>query len=82
MEDVQKKVSSIVDTVSKTVNKDGNCDNPRRRNRILWVDDNPNNNVYERKAFEANGFEFELALHPIKRFPFFMRMSLVQSFLT
>lgn len=31
-------------------------------NKILWVDDRPNNNVYERKAFEAMGFEFTLAL--------------------
>jgi len=26
------------------------------RNRVLWVDDRPNNNLYERKAFEAVGF--------------------------
>jgi hypothetical protein len=29
---------------------------------ILWVDDNPNNNVYERMAFEAFGIRFDLAL--------------------
>jgi hypothetical protein len=27
------------------------------RNRILWVDDNPDNNIYERRAFEAVGLE-------------------------
>ncbi len=32
------------------------------RNRILWVDDRPENNIYERKAFEAQGVEFSLAL--------------------
>jgi CheY-like chemotaxis protein len=32
------------------------------RNRILWVDDRPENNVYERKAFEALGLSFSLAL--------------------
>lgn len=32
------------------------------RNRILWVDDHPENNVYERQAFEAQGMEFALAL--------------------
>ncbi|MDK7838786.1 response regulator, partial [Klebsiella pneumoniae] len=32
------------------------------RNRILWVDDRPENNVYERQAFEAQGIEFALAL--------------------
>lgn len=32
------------------------------RNRVLWVDDRPENNVYERQAFEAQGMEFSLAL--------------------
>jgi CheY-like chemotaxis protein len=32
------------------------------RNNILWVDDRPENNAYERKAFEAMGLEFTLAL--------------------
>ena len=32
------------------------------RNRILWVDDCPENNVYERQAFEAQGIELSLAL--------------------
>ncbi|WP_447864019.1 response regulator [Kluyvera sichuanensis] len=31
------------------------------RNRILWVDDQPDHNVYERQAFEAQGIEFDLA---------------------
>jgi CheY-like chemotaxis protein len=31
------------------------------RSRILWVDDNPDNNNYERRAFEAVGLEFVLA---------------------
>ncbi len=31
-------------------------------NRILWVDDKPENNVYERKAFEELGISFSLAL--------------------
>jgi CheY-like chemotaxis protein len=29
--------------------------------KILWVDDNPGNNVHERKVFESLGFEFALA---------------------
>ncbi len=29
---------------------------------VLWVDDNPNNNVHERTALEALGVKFELAL--------------------
>lgn len=32
------------------------------KNRVLWVDDRPENNVYERKAFEAMGLTFSLAL--------------------
>ena len=31
-------------------------------NKILWVDDRPTNNVYERKAMESMGLEFTLAL--------------------
>ena len=39
---------------------------PRAMNvnsEILWVDDNPQNNVYERQAFEALGYHFTLASH-------------------
>ena len=32
------------------------------RNHILWVDDRPQNNVYERQAFEGVGLRFTLAL--------------------
>ena len=31
-------------------------------NKILWVDDRPDNNVFERKALESLGLEFTLAL--------------------
>ena len=31
------------------------------RNQILWVDDLPDNNIYERQAFEALGLHFTLA---------------------
>jgi CheY-like chemotaxis protein len=30
--------------------------------RILWVDDKPDNNIYERRAMEAYNIQFELAL--------------------
>ncbi|MBY0475234.1 MAG: hypothetical protein K2Q13_09275 [Nitrosomonas sp.] len=33
-----------------------------RKSRGLWVDDRPENNVYERQAFQAQGVEFSLAL--------------------
>jgi CheY-like chemotaxis protein len=32
------------------------------RSTVLWVDDNPNNNSYERQALEALGVSFVLAL--------------------
>jgi len=32
------------------------------RRHILWVDDRPDNNVYERRAMEAVGLDFTLAL--------------------
>jgi len=32
------------------------------RNHILWVDDRPENNTYERQAFESMGLRFTLAL--------------------
>jgi CheY-like chemotaxis protein len=35
---------------------------PSNRNSILWVDDQPENNAFERQAFEALGMSFALAL--------------------
>lgn len=32
------------------------------QNKVLWVDDRPENNVYERQAMESMGLEFTLAL--------------------
>ncbi len=50
----------IVEVVSKAVLKKSSDESWRKR--ILWVDDRPNNNIYERKAFEAIGLTFTLAL--------------------
>lgn len=36
--------------------------NSSASNTILWVDDRPDNNIYERGALELVGFKFELAL--------------------
>jgi CheY-like chemotaxis protein len=33
-----------------------------KNNTILWVDDRPENNIYERESLELIGFKFELAL--------------------
>ena len=35
--------------------------NTEKHNTILWVDDRPNNNIYERNAFENIGYKFVLA---------------------
>lgn len=35
---------------------------PEKLNTILWVDDNPNNNIYEREALSLIGFRFDLSL--------------------
>jgi CheY-like chemotaxis protein len=45
--------------VSKTTKKHSN---EKWKNRILWVDDRPENNVHERQAFEDQGLHFKLAL--------------------
>ena len=38
------------------------------RNHILWVDDRPENNTYERQAFETMGLRFTLALSTVDAF--------------
>lgn len=58
----QADLDSIVDLVSKTTNKMGISLSGNPRNRILWVDDNPGNNVHARHAFETIGIEVRLAL--------------------
>lgn len=39
---------------------------PDWRNRVLWVDDRPLNNTYEKQAFEAVGLTFTLALSTVE----------------
>ena len=53
--------------VAKMVNKLANAKSSFQdvlvnSNTILWVDDRPNNNIYERQALETIGFSFDLAL--------------------
>jgi CheY-like chemotaxis protein len=57
-----QQLNSIVELVSKTNPKEKTVKSESWKNRILWVDDRPENNVYERKAFEAQGFNFGIAL--------------------
>lgn len=53
------QIDEIIELVSKTTKKHGE---KRWKNKILWVDDRPENNVYERQAFESQGIQFSLAL--------------------
>jgi len=55
----QNQLDEIVNLVSKTKKQSST---EKWKNRILWVDDRPENNVYERQAFEDQGLHFRLAL--------------------
>lgn len=55
----QKQLGKILELVSRTSKRE-KINNSE--NKILWVDDRPENNVYERKAFEAQGIVFSIAL--------------------
>ena len=61
-ETVKQQLNSIVELVSKTAPKENSDRREKWKTRILWVDDRPENNVYERKAFESQCFTFSLAL--------------------
>ena len=52
-------VDRIIDLVQEAM---GNEKNGNHADHILWVDDRPDNNIHERRAFEAVGLRFTLAL--------------------
>ncbi len=54
--DVAEVANKIVNT--KTIFETKSITN----NTILWVDDRPDNNIYERESMELIGFKFDLAL--------------------
>ncbi|MBQ4791829.1 MULTISPECIES: response regulator [Pectobacterium] len=54
------QLNEIVDLVLQNPHKESSA--RAWKNRILWVDDRPENNVYERTAFEAQGIKFSLSL--------------------
>ena len=57
----EAELNKIVEVVHAAgPSRAGNDDGWRRR--ILWVDDRPENNTWERKAFEAMGIQFTQAL--------------------
>ncbi|MBW0101654.1 response regulator [Pseudonocardia sp. KRD291] len=56
-------VASVVDAVQRAAEpSQRHRGETTRREHILWVDDNPQNNTYERKAFEAQGCMISLAM--------------------
>lgn len=59
----QSEINAIIDIVSKTPNAQAEKKPNQEswKTRILWVDDTPENNVFERQAFETQGMEFTLA---------------------
>jgi CheY-like chemotaxis protein len=62
-EDISRAAKSVVAAMRNTLPASAipTEDQPWRK-QILWVDDRPNNNIYERNAFEAMGYQFTLAL--------------------
>lgn len=55
----ESQLREIVNIVSNASRKQKT---EKWKNQVLWVDDRPDNNIYERQAFEAQGIEFSLAL--------------------
>jgi CheY-like chemotaxis protein len=56
--DAAGRVLRAADVASQIGNEPGD----KWRRRILWVDDRPGNNVFEREVFESLGLTFDLAL--------------------
>lgn len=54
-------VSQIASSVRNAAPRYHRLEELSWKNRILWVDDRPENNIYERAAFEAVGLSFSLA---------------------
>jgi CheY-like chemotaxis protein len=61
-EDVSQAAKSVVGVMQQAKETADSSSNQPQGRHILWVDDRPDNNVYERSAFEAMGFSFRLAL--------------------
>lgn len=65
-------IEKIVDAVRQAL-PTGSRESEDWWNHVLWVDDRPNNNIYERKAFEAVGLRFTLALSTQEALDLFRR---------
>ena len=56
------EIEAIPDIVFKASSNINVRKTSRWKNQILWVDDNPENNLYAQEAFENVGFEVSIAL--------------------
>lgn len=54
------EIQQMIDLVQSAA-PSGNLTIDGWRNHVLWVDDRPDNNIHERRAFEAVGLQFALA---------------------
>ncbi len=61
-EDISRAAKSIVDVAQQEATQNVESSTGILQRHILWVDDRPDNNIYERGAFQAMGFRFTLAL--------------------
>jgi CheY-like chemotaxis protein len=55
-------LNAVIRTVQEAGSVSRSADGPYWRSHILWVDDRPDNNINERRAFEAMGISFTLSL--------------------
>ncbi|MDC0934877.1 TIR domain-containing protein [Pirellulales bacterium] len=60
-EEISRNARSFVD-VMQQAEQTARVSGSVTPKHILWVDDHPDNNIYERDAFESMGFAFTLAL--------------------
>ncbi len=57
-----REIRSVVESVQEASPGSARGRDRNWRNRVLWVDDRPDNNINERRAFEAMGVKFSLAV--------------------
>jgi CheY-like chemotaxis protein len=62
IEEAEFKLNGIIEAVSRSRSIKVSHAGDIWMNKILWIDDRPENNIYEREAFKARGIEFDLAL--------------------
>jgi hypothetical protein len=58
---VKRAKASAFKRVSAAVSREAFPKKTKGQRRILWVDDRPNNNIFERKAMQSYSIKFELA---------------------